>query len=542
MRKSLLLICMLGFSTLSAQKIAPATYWVYFTDKSGNGYETGRPEAFLSARSIDRRAWQGLPVDVTDLPVTDSYVRELRNRGLEVVHVSRWLNGAAVRTSDTAILQKLYPEPYFDSVQWIPPDPAIYFPGHPGSPRFENRADQPPVFDYGFSREQTEMIGIQVLHQKGYTGRGVHVAVLDAGFMNVDSVPSFTGMIAEGRLFDTLNLVNDENIFRITSMHGMNVLSIMGAEWNGNLVGTAPHATYLLCMTENPYREYPIEEIAWIAAAERADSLGFDVINTSLGYSTFDDSTMNYSYPDMDGRSTFISRAASMLAGKGMILSNSAGNSGYTSWHYITAPADAIDILAVGAVDSLGQITRFSSRGPTYDHRIKPDVSAMGSATAVQNTNGRPARGSGTSFSSPVIAGAVASLWQAYPSMPAGELIRAVLQSANREGTPDIHYGYGIPNFALAYFAISSLPANMAPAGLEIYPNPARHRIMIKMPEPAAGFYRLEYYDIHGRLSARQEVYLPGEVDLPGTLIPGIYILRIKTERGIYRTRLIINE
>jgi len=340
---------------------------------------------------------------------------------------------------------------------------------------------------------------------------------------------------------DTLNFVDNRDIFRTNSSHGMSVLSIMGADWDLNLTGTAPQASYMLCMTENPETEYRIEEIAWVEAAELADSLGYDVINTSLGYSDFMDSTMNYTYADMDGETTYISRAASMLASKGMILSNSAGNSGNEPWYYITAPADAKNMLTVGAVDMAGEIASFSSRGPTVDHRIKPDVVALGSGTAVQVPSGMPARGGGTSFSSPVIAGSVAVLWQAYPEMTANQIIDAVIQSGDRFRNPDITYGFGIPDFAKAYFTINSYPTRFQNSRFEIYPNPADDWIMIKLPEGMYDAYQLEYFDIQGRLRYKQEIWLPGGVTLPDEIKSGIYILRIKTGNGTYYSRLIKN-
>ena len=528
-----------GFHALHGQKIAPDVYWIYFTDKHNSGFEVSEPEAFLSARSIERRAWQGLSIDATDLPVSGTYVDNLKNRGLEVLHVSKWLNGVAFRSSDPNILETLYKEPFIDSLQWTFPADENYAPPLPSNKRFNDPLDTPPDYDYGYSREQIEMIHVDILHKKGLTGSGVHIAVLDAGFKNVDSVPSFAAMISEGRLLDTVNFLGKYDMFRMSSAHGMYVLSIMGAEWNGNLIGTAPHATYLLCTTENPYSEYPVEEVAWIEAAELADSLGFDVINTSLGYSVFDDSLLNYTYEDMDGKTTYISRAASMLAKKGIIATNSAGNSGDDDWYYITAPADAKHILTVGAVDSLNHITEFSSRGPAYDHRIKPDVVGMGRATAVQYFTGIPARGGGTSFSSPVIAGAVAVLWQAFPDLPAEDLIRIVQSNADRFRNPDATYGYGLPNFARAYFDITSRPAFLSAESLEIYPNPATHFIMIKAPEALQQEYTLKYYDMQGRLIHQQILYLPGETELPKSLSPGIYMLQIRTGNGVYHTRLI---
>jgi len=355
----------------------------------------------------------------------------------------------------------------------------------------------------------------------------------------VDSLPSFASMIGEGRLLGTRNFVNDIPLFRQGSTHGMYVLSLIGADWNGNMMGTAPDASFMLCMTEDPNRETRIEEIAWIEAAEYIDSLGFDVINTSLGYSDFDTTMFDYTYRDMDGKSTFISRAASMVAGKGIIACVSAGNEGNKEWYYITAPGDAFDILTVGAVDSTRNIAGFSSRGPSFDARIKPDVTAMGVTTVVQSTFGGLAWGGGTSFASPLIAGSVASLWQAYPQIPARELIRLIRQSGDRVKNPDATYGFGVPNFALAYWSISSVPAGYVPGHMELYPNPARDRIMVKLPGEEAGTYEMYFYDLWGKMIHAREVSLPGQILLPDQLASGMYILEIRTGAGIYRSRLI---
>jgi len=395
------------------------------------------------------------------------------------------------------------------------------------------------MYDYGIAAEQINMLNMNLLHDLGYTGKGVWIAVLDAGFHNVDSLPSFENMIHEGRLLGTRNFVNDTPIFRQNSNHGMYVLSIMGAEWNGNMIGTAPHASYLLCMTENSVQETRLEEIAWIEAAEYADSLGFDVINTSLGYSDFDGEKFDYTYRDMDGRTTYVSRAASLTASRGMLACNSAGNSGDDQWYYITAPADAFDLLTVGALDSTQMIGNFSSRGPTFDARIKPDISSMGVATGVQSISGCTFRGSGTSFSSPLIAGSVASLWQAYPNISAKEMINWVRQSGDQYLNPDIAYGFGIPDFMRTYWSITDIPVRFVPGQMEIYPNPAQHQIMIKLPEDRTGQYELCFYDLSGKPVASRQVSIPGEVTLPEKLLNGIYILEIKSDRAVYHSRLI---
>lgn len=532
----LILLVSLG---VGAQEIAEGVYWVYFTHKDGNGYQIDQPAQFLSQRSINRRAMQGLAVDQVDLPVNSLYLQEIEGMGVEIKHVSRWLNGIAMINMDETMFQQVLLKAYTDTVPWKPETDQLYSPQKSGEPRFLPPLESAPAFDYGVAREQMELVSTDGLHELGYTGRGVWIGVLDAGFNNVDSLPSFIPLIAEERILDARNYVNESSIYRQSSTHGMAVLSIMAGQWDGFLVGTAPHASYLLCMTENSDQETRLEEIAWIEAAEYADSLGVDVINTSLGYSNFDGEAFDYTYRDMDGKSSYIARAASLTASRGMILCNSAGNEGNDDWFYITAPADATDILAVGAVDSSNLITNFSSRGPSFDARIKPDITAMGRATGLQYSNGDAGRGSGTSFASPVMAGSVASLWQAFPGLPAEELIHLIRQSGHRSMNPDALYGFGTPNMLHAYHTITRVPSGFVPGHMEIWPNPARKRIMIRIPEQEPGSDLVRIYDLNGRVAGTLQVELPGEVQLPENLMPGIYIIEIRTTSYIYRSRLI---
>jgi serine protease AprX len=524
---------------LDAQQLADSVFWVYFTDKTGNGYSLEQPGDFLSERSIQRRAWQGLAVDERDLPVTAGYLEQLRGNGAEIKHVSRWLNGVALVHADSLLFRELLTLPFTDTVPWEPDDKQHYFPAPDGTERFAPPLSIPPGFNYGPSIDQAAMLGVDHLHELGYTGKGVWIAVLDGGFQNVDSLPAFESLISDGRLMGSRNFVNELPVMRVNSSHGMNVLSTMGSIWEGNLVGTAPHASYYLCMTENPFQETRLEEIAWIEAAEFVDSLGYDVINTSLGYSDFDGEVYDYTYREMDGRTTFISRAASLAASRGMIACNSAGNQGSDPWFYITAPADATDILTVGAVDSEKMIASFSSRGPTYDARIKPDVVAMGYRSVVQILNGGLALGSGTSFSSPILAGAVASLWQAYPGMSALEMIRWIRQNGDRQKNPDVIYGFGVPDVVKTYWNITHVPAGIRPGRLEIFPNPSRDRIRVRLPGESQGVQLLRLYDMSGRLVMAMEADLSDELVLSPSLRNGVYILEVHTDRGVYRGRLI---
>lgn len=533
----LLLVLIMIFMGVWAQEIAPGVFWVYFSDKEGTTYQIDEPELFLSQRSIDRRAIQGLAVDSRDLPVSRAYLQEVEALGVEIKHVSRWLNGVAMIHMDDITFQQVLQLSFADTVAWEPVGDDHYIPQSSGIPRFEPPLESAPAFDYGVAREQIEMLQTHRLHEMGYTASGVWIGVLDAGFYNVDSLPSFIPLLGEGRVLEARNYVNESSIYRQNSSHGMAVLSIMAGEWDGYMVGTAPHASYLLCMTENSDQETRIEEIAWIEAAEYADSLGVDVINTSLGYSDLDGVDYDYTYRDMDGKSTYISRAASLTASRGMILCNSAGNEGNDDWYYITAPADATDILTVGAVDSTNFLAGFSSRGPTRDARIKPDVTAMGKATGIQYRTGTVARGNGTSFSSPVMAGSVAALWQAFPELPATDMIHKIRQSSHRSAHPDSNYGFGTPNMLYAYHTITRVPVQFNIGEMEIWPNPAGAHITIRIPE--SGQQQVRIYDLHGRLAYSLQVQLPGEMELPPTLVNGIYIIEICTPGYIYRSRLL---
>jgi subtilisin family serine protease len=540
MKKRFLLALVIAIAwPARAQRVAENAYWFYFTDKLNNGFSLTQPEAFLSQRSIDRRAWQSLPVDQSDLPVTKSYVDSLEALGLEVMHTSKWLNGVLVASTDNLLLDTLHRLSFIDTLRWVPATAERYFPRKPQVERFDPPLPSPPAYLYGFSANQIKQINLDFLHEKGYTGRGVLLAVLDAGFTNLTTLPAFTGPVENGQILAARNFVEKEKDVYNAHSHGTNVSSIIVAQWPDTLMGTAPDVQLILATTEDARSETRIEEYSWIEGAEWADSLGADIINTSLGYTVFDDTTTNYSYRDMDGQTAHISIANGMTAAKGMISVTSAGNSGSDDWYHVGAPADADDILAVGAVNKDGVLASFSSRGPTYDHRIKPEVSAMGALTAIQSTDSTARLGYGTSFSSPVIAGATAVLWQAFPGLSSSELMRWIIESGDRAEDPDIQYGYGIPSFRTAYHAITSVDRSLLPAELNIYPNPFTESIFIGVPAEKSGTYNINLYDMQGRLVSSGRVNAPGRTLLPSALLPGMYIIEIQNDIATLRSRII---
>ena len=281
----------------------------------------------------------------------------------------------------------------------------------------KNKLEITTDYNYGNASNQIEMLKGEVLHQNNFTGEGMQIAILDAGFPNVDNFAAFKHIQDNNQILGGYDFVQRNEDFYTGYSHGMSVLSTIAGFLENEFVGTAPDAEFYLFITEDYDNETPLEESLWVEAAEKADSLGVDVINTSLGYTTFDNPNYNYTYNDMDGKTTFISRGAEIAFSRGLLLVNAAGNEGDTLWHYISAPADAESVLSIGAVNAVGTIAPFSSYGPTSDGSIKPDVCAQGSECIHYKCSGNIATSNGTSFASPILAGVITCLWQAFPEM-----------------------------------------------------------------------------------------------------------------------------
>lgn len=415
---------------------------VVFNNKQGSQYTLQHPEQFLSERAIARRQRQHLEVDSTDLPVSQTYIDLLQHKGVKVVSKSKWNNSVLVSYDSLSLKESLSDLPFVICVQKVYEEPDSLKPFE--CPRRTKAFDE-IVSDDNATAQQLGMIHLDELHRAGYRGKGMLVAVLDGGFQYVDHIPAMTRINRVGER--DFVYPPSPNIFREHS-HGTKVLSVMAVNERNVFIGAAPEADYWLLRCEQTVTESLAEEDFWTAAAEFADSVGVDVINSSLGYSDFDDDEQNYSYRQLDGHSMMISRMASMLAKKGIVLVCSAGNSGDDTWKKITIPADAEDVLTVGAVSADGINTAFSSVGPTADGRVKPDVMAMGGLCCVITGEGEIREQNGTSFASPLIAGAVACLWQALPDKTACEIIELVRRSGDHYEWPDNIYGYGIPDFS----------------------------------------------------------------------------------------------
>lgn len=441
-------------------------YYIYrytLKDKQGTPYSIDHPGRWLTHKSIERRRRQGLKIDSTDLPVSSKYIHTIEKVSADIskgakkgstewniIGTSRWNNTVLVRSNDTILLNKIAELDFVKEKQlvWVAPDSVdknyLKVKVHDKWNPWDSIKGEP----YGNGKEQIEMLGGIRLHKLGNKGKGMTIAVLDGGFQNCDQIPA----ILHSNVLGVKDFVypNSERFYRETD-HGTKVLSVMATNEPNVLIGTAPEARYWLLRCEDQQSEQPVEEDYWTMAAEFADSVGADIINSSLGYSEFDHQIGNYHQRNLDGKTAFISRTASMLAGKGIILVNSAGNLGMGPWKKITFPADAYDILTVGALNSEKENAPFSGIGPTQDGRVKPDVMALGSPANLISGRGTIVRDMGTSFSTPLVCGLVACLWQTFPKMRAIDIINLVQQTSSQYNEPDNIYGYGIPNFWKAY-------------------------------------------------------------------------------------------
>ena len=457
MKKILLISCSCAFTSLLWGQKPPIVgkYWIEFKDKAQSPYCTCRPWEFLSARALTRRARAGIAVVDNDLPVNPAYLNALRAKNVRIHHTSRWMNAATVITdsSGAASLRSL---PFIQQITYVgrhivPKEPKDRPLKHrivtTNYPKAGEGAD-----DLGYGDLQNSLLNLPLLYYAGVKGDGIWVAVMDGGFNNVDTMPFFDSIALTGRLFPGWDFVEHDGGIYESAQHGTAVLSVMSANLPGYFVGAAPHATYFLLKTEDTAGEYPVEETNWIAGAEWADSVGVDIINASLGYTSFNDTTLSHNFKQLDGKTAIGSKGAAIAATKGMIICNSAGNSGDEPWRYVGVPADAKGIIAVGAVTSASTRADFSSMGPTADGRIKPDLVAPGEQVVVAGDVGTElGLSNGTSLASPMLAGGLAALWSDFPEKTANEILEAVYQAADQNTEPDNERGYGLPNLAKAW-------------------------------------------------------------------------------------------
>ena len=458
---------------LFPQNLANGKYWIALADKVGTEYSLANPSAFLSQRSLDRRAKQKISLSQEDLPVSTIYLDSLKNMGLTILGASKWFNAVIVETYDSLLLDTLDRISFVSGFHYkIPRKKTNYNFHFPDRTDISHENRQISGLEYGRSLAQTTIMKGNSLHDLGYLGNGFQIAVIDGGFYRANIYPAFDSLWDEGRLLAHRDFSRAALDFFSTSSHGMSVLSTMAANIPGEIIGTAPKASYYLLKSEIVESETPLEEALWVLAAEFADSAGADIINSSLGYSVFDDPALNYSYSDMDGKTTLVTRAAEKAFSKGIVVVISAGNEGNKAWKYLTAPSDGPNVLSIGATDTLGVVAAFSSRGPSPDMRIKPDILAVGSRTTVVNSSGLVSQGSGTSFAAPLIAGMVACLWETAPEKTNYEVIQAIRRSASHYYNPNDSSGYGMPNFLTAMFLLNTKSPLFSNSGLIAIPNP----------------------------------------------------------------------
>lgn len=520
-------LLLIGFFLLGFFGYAQEDAWVYFNDKPNAQSFLDNPLTMLTQRALDRRTAQGIALTVSDAPIEQTYIDQITAaEGIQVKAQSRWLNCLHIRGSVTDI-EALTSLSFVNHIHYA--DHSLN--AKMAQPRTINpvnkQLDTQEVFAYGNSLNQVSMLNAHLLHQQDYTGSGKIIAVLDSGFSAVNTIIPFNRMFNNGLYLGGYNYVGGNTDVFSTHNHGTMALSCMVGFVDGQLVGTAPNAQYYLFITEDVSAENPVEESYWVQAAEEADRLGADVISTSLGYFGYDNPNYSYTYADMTGDIAFASQGANIAFSKGMIVVASAGNSGNSANPHIGVPAEATNVLAVGAVQFDENYATFSSIGPSYDGRIKPDVMAKGQSTTLANTTGNVVTASGTSFSCPVMAGAIASFWQAVPWATNQQVVDFVRQSADRFMNPTDQYGYGIPDFQLA-LSIAQLSVSDNTIGrFLVYPNPVKDVVSVSFPN---GFEtaKLSLYNNLGQMIFEKKITTNQQLSLE-SLTSGMYYYKIKS-------------
>jgi len=543
----LVLLILKAYCFNTFAQTAPSIYVVKFTDKNNSPFNVNTPNQYLSQRAIARRTNQSIFISIQDLPVNADYVNQVSALGAQVLNRSKWLNAISVYCIDTNIMQSIQNLPFVQNIEAVKRHgSAISVPKLEEEYHFEIAAqnkksivgiDFRNLLDYGNSLGQVSMLGGDLLHLFGYLGSGKVIAVIDAGFLIADQCETFDSLFINNQILGTWDFVSrDTNVYD-DHYHGTYVLSTIAGNSPGQLIGTAPKASLWLLRSEDASTEYIVEEFNWVCAAEFADSVGADIINSSLGYTTFDNPLQNHTYADLNGTTAMASIGAEIAASKGIIVCNSAGNNGNDPWLHIAVPADANNILTVGAVDSAEVVANFSSRGYSADGRIKPDVAAQGVATVGQYQPGVFVVGNGTSFASPLIAGMCASFWEAFPNLTAAQVIQRIKESCDQYNNPDSLKGYGIPDFAQAYYTITGKKLQYPESSKIdfVAPNPFKDQFSLHYYAADTQFIDVAIYNIMGQqiISKSQacepKSYYTIDFKMPDILASGMYFMEVKT-------------
>jgi hypothetical protein len=562
MKRFLSAVCIGVLAAVGAQ--AQNTDYVYrvsFINKTGTTGTLTNPSAYLSPKALQRRTRFNIAIDSTDLPVSQVYIDSVLNRTSGYYRVqSKWLNQFVFYAKSPSLVDTLRTLPFVADARLV----ATYIDGIPKTSRASKFAAEEQLeglqspeeilaaqdisatngsaspVTYGTAFSQLAMTNANYLHDSNYLGQGITIAVLDAGFNNVNNLPHFDSLRNDGRLLGTWNFMSDTDYVYSTSIsgHGTNVLGCMAADYPGVYIGTAPKASYYLFMTEDAYTEQQVEEDYWVAAAERADSVGVDMINSSLGYTDFDDN-FSYSFATLDGKTSVCARGANVVVKKGIFMTNSAGNEGDNNWHYLITPADADDVFTIGAVDGSKVGADFSSWGPNATGAQKPNVSALGKQAILVSPGGGIGKGNGTSFASPIMCGMVACFWQAFPQYTNLEIAKLVEESADHYANPDYKIGYGVPDFKKAMDkqqALSIYNRTKEEFNMFAYPNPFNNSISVMITKPVNGNIDFRLLDICGRELYRTSIYSKSD------LFFNINFSHLGLQRGTYLLQVVYKD
>lgn len=475
---------------------------IYFKDKNNTNFSLQQPGEYLSIRSIERRTHFQIPIDSSDLPVNSAYIQSLETQtGGHVVLKSKWLNTVVLSSTDSNSILSAASLPFISEIKFV----GFQNPSNYPLPQ-EKPLSQPGDTDYyGDAWTQIHLCKGEYLHQQNLLGQGMMIAVIDAGFNGWNVSGVLDSLIAQNRVVDSWNYVNhSSNLNGID--HGTKVLSCMAGWRPDEYTGTAPLAQYALYVTDDAMTEQTIEEDFWLAAIERADSLGVDLVNSSLGYSYFDQSQNSYTYSDLDGKTTFIARGANAAVRKGMIVVVAIGNEGVSSWQYVLTPGDADSVFTIGSVMANEQPVASSGWGPNASGKIKPDVVGLGQDVVTINKDGYLTYSTGTSFATPVIAGLIAGLMQAHPDKNPLEIMQAIRESASRFMNPNNKMGYGIPNFEWAHQLLTKIEVFNEDNDLVIYPNPTNDILHIQW-KSGVQIKNLELLDAKGQVVLKELIH-----------------------------------
>jgi subtilisin family serine protease len=546
-----LLVTLVLFFGPAGSSFAQDRYAIFFKYKPQIELSLNEPTAFLTSKALARRARENVKADSLDLPVSKKYIDQVLTLSNYVLYSSKWLN-ATITITDATRASEIANLPFVSNIELVG---RGFLPNQntgidaklsaaatqklriPSSENERILAFQANTYDF-----QNELIGITQMLAEGYSGKGITIAVFDAGFPGVNTSAALRHLETNKQLIATKDFVRpwNSNVFQ-DNQHGMNVLSLIASKDPAILIAGAPDANYILAMTEEVATEYRVEEYNWVRAAEFSDSLGVDIITSSVGYWDFDDLAMNYTMADLDGKTTTITKGATIAAVKGILVVNSVGNYG-SSASTLVAPADAEGILAIGSVNKDFTVSSFSSRGPTGDGRIKPDLVTFGNGVFVIRSNGVVGTVNGTSFSAPQITALAAGIWQARPEWTKDKLIEMLLASGTNATRPDNQIGHGIPRFREAlYGQILSAEENIEIIQWKIFPNPLDgDQLTIYFGTDIASEFTL--LDMNGRVLdrknlSRSSTRVPYQVSVVG-LKPGLYLIQLQDGQLIRRSKL----